>query len=54
MSIVDSNTMSLDEHVQRINLARDKVQLGIFEMAESITDAVKQLGRKANRVSSAD
>jgi|TARA_B110000914_G_scaffold73756_1_gene64722 hypothetical protein len=35
--------MSIEEHVQRINQARDKVQIGIFEMAESITDAVKQL-----------
>ena len=43
MNLVVSNTMSIEEHVQRINQARDKVQIGIFEMAESITDAVKQL-----------
>ena len=43
MNLVLSNTMSIEEHVQRINQARDKVQIGIFEMAESITDAVKQL-----------
>ena len=46
MSIVNSNTMSLDEHVKKINLARDKVQAGIFEMALSITEAVTQLGGK--------
>ena len=43
MNLVVSNTMSIEEHVQKINQARDKVQIGIFEMAESITDAVKQL-----------
>ena len=43
MNLVVSNMMSIEEHVQRINQARDKVQIGIFEMAESITDAVKQL-----------
>ena len=43
MNLVVSNTMSIEEHVQRINQARDKVQIGIFEMAESITEAVKQL-----------
>ena len=43
MNLVVSNTMSLEEHVKRINQARQKVQIGIFEMAESITDAVKQL-----------
>ena len=47
MNLVVSNTMSLEEHVERIKQARDKVQIGIFDMAESITDAVKQLeGRK--------
>ena len=43
MNLVVSNMMSIEEHVQRINQARDKVQIGIFEMAESITEAVKQL-----------
>jgi len=43
MNLVVSNTMSLEEHVERIKQARDKVQIGIFDMAESITDAVKQL-----------
>ena len=43
MNLVLSNTMSLEEHVERIKQARDKVQIGIFDMAESITDAVKQL-----------
>jgi len=43
MNLVVSNTMSLEEHVERIKQARDKVQIGIFEMAESIADAVKQL-----------
>ena len=46
MSIINLNTMSLDEHVKKINLARDKVQAGIFEMALSITEAVNQLGGK--------
>ena len=43
MNLVVSNTMSLEEHVERIKQARDKVQIGIFDMAQSITDAVKQL-----------
>ena len=43
MNLVVSNTMSLEEHVERIKQARDKVQIGIFDMAETITDAVKQL-----------
>jgi hypothetical protein len=46
MRLSMSNTMSLEEHVEKINKARDKVQAGIFEMAENITEAVRQLGGK--------
>ena len=43
-----SNMMSIDDHVDKINEAKNKVQNGIFEMAEAITDAVNQLdGRQA-------
>ena len=31
MNLVVSNTMSLEEHVERIKQARDKVQIGIFD-----------------------
>jgi transcriptional regulator with XRE-family HTH domain len=40
--------MSIDDHVDKINEAKNKVQNGIFEMAEAITEAVNQLdGRQA-------
>ena len=43
-----SNMMSIDDHVNKINEAKNKVQNGIFEMAEAITEAVNQLdGRQA-------
>ncbi|MDB3914253.1 helix-turn-helix domain-containing protein [Alphaproteobacteria bacterium] len=43
-----SNMMSVDDHVDKINEAKNKVQNGIFEMAEAITEAVNQLdGRQA-------
>jgi len=38
-----SNMMSIDDHVDKINEAKNKVQNGIFEMAEAITEAVNQL-----------
>ena len=43
-----SNMMSIDDHVDKINEAKNKVQNGIFEMAEAITEAINQLdGRQA-------
>lgn len=39
-----SNSLTLDEHIERIQSAKEKVQSGIFEMAQYITDAVEQLG----------
>lgn len=43
-----SNMMSIDDHVDKINEAKNKVQNGIFEMAEAISEAVNQLdGRQA-------
>ena len=43
-----SNMMSIDDHVDKINEAKNKVQNGIFEMAEAINEAVNQLdGRQA-------
>ncbi|MDA7545258.1 hypothetical protein N8870_00285 [Alphaproteobacteria bacterium] len=48
MNSLVSNMMSIDDHVDKINEAKNKVQNGIFEMAEAITDAVNQLdGRQA-------
>ncbi len=41
-----SNMMSIDDHVDKINEAKEKVQSGIFEMAEAVTDAVSQLDGK--------
>jgi hypothetical protein len=38
-----SNMMSIDDHVDKINEAKNKVQNGIFEMAVAITEAVNQL-----------
>lgn len=38
-----TNTMSLEDHVKKINLAKSKVKNSIFEMAEAITNAVNQL-----------
>ena len=38
-----SNMMSIDDHIDKINQAKDKVQSGIFEMAEAVTEAVNQL-----------
>ena len=43
MSSLIPNTMSLDDHVKKITQAKNKVQSGIFEMAEAITNAVSQL-----------
>ncbi len=37
------NIMSLDDHVIKINLAKNKVKNSIFEMAEAITNALNQL-----------
>ena len=38
-----SNIMSLDDHVIKINFAKNKVKNSIFEMAEAITNALNQL-----------
>ena len=43
MNSTMSNMMSIDDHVDKINEAKEKVQSGIFEMAEAVTDAVSQL-----------
>ena len=43
MSVQISNRMSLDDHVKKISLAKNKVKISIFEMAEAITNAVNQL-----------
>ena len=37
------NKMSIDDHVTKINLAKNKVKNSIFEMAEAITNALNQL-----------
>jgi len=43
MSLQISNIMSFDDHVTKINLAKQNVKVSIFEMAEAITNAVNQL-----------
>ena len=43
MSPQISNIMSLDDHVIKINQAKNKVKISLFEMAEAITNAVNQL-----------
>ena len=43
MNSLIPNTMSIDDHVKKINQAKSKVQSGIFEMAEAITNAINQL-----------
>ena len=43
MSVQISNKMSLDDHVKKISLAKSKVKISIFEMADAITNAVNQL-----------
>jgi transcriptional regulator with XRE-family HTH domain len=48
MNSLVSKMMSIDDHVDKINEAKNKVQNGIFEMAEAVTEAVNQLdGRQA-------
>jgi len=37
------NIMSIDDHVIKINLAKNKVKNSIFEMADAITNALNQL-----------
>ena len=37
------NIMSIDDHVIKINFAKNKVKNSIFEMAEAITNALNQL-----------
>ena len=46
-----SNMMSVDDHVDKINKAKDKVQNGIFEMAEAVTEAVSQLDGRQTELS---
>ena len=46
-----SNMMSVDDHVDKINKAKDKVQNGIFEMAEAVTEAVNQLDGRQTELS---
>ena len=46
-----SNMMSIDDHIDKINEAKNKVQNGIFEMAEAITEAVNQLDGKQAELS---
>ena len=37
------NIMSIDDHVKKINLAKNNVKKSIFEMADAITNALNQL-----------
>ena len=43
MKIQIPNIMSLDDHVIKINLAKNRVKNSIFEMADAITNALNQL-----------
>ncbi len=40
------NIMSIDDHVKKINLAKNNVKKSIFEMADAITNALNQLENK--------
>ena len=46
-----SKMMSVDDHVDKINQAKGKVQNGIFEMAEAVTEAVNQLDGRQTELS---
>ena len=52
MSVQISNKMSLDDHVTKISLAKSKVKISIFEMAEAITNAVNQLENRQTELAS--
>ena len=52
MSVQISNKMSLDDHVKKISLAKSKVKISIFEMAEAITNAVNQLENRQTELAS--
>ena len=52
MSVQISNKMSLDDHVKKISLAKNKVKISIFEMAEAITNAVNQLENRQTELAS--
>ena len=52
MSSQISNIMSLDDHVTKINIAKSKVKVSIFEMAEAITNAVNQLENRQAELAS--
>ena len=43
MKIQIPNKMSIDDHVIKINLAKNRVKNSIFEMADAITNALNQL-----------
>jgi len=43
VQILSPNTLTLDEHVEKIEAARDKIRSGVFEFASAIADAVDQL-----------
>ena len=43
IEVLPPNTLSLDEHVEKITTARDKVRAGTFEFAIAIADACDQL-----------
>lgn len=52
MSSQISNIMSLEDHVIKINLAKNKVKISIFEMAKVITNAVNQLENRQTELAS--
>jgi len=43
VQVLSPNTMTLDEHVEKIEVARNKIRSGVFEFAAAIADAVHQL-----------
>jgi len=43
VQILSPNTLTLDEHVEKIEVARNKIRSGVFEFAAAIADAVDQL-----------
>ena len=49
VQVLRPNTMTLDEHIQKIEVARDKIRSGVFEFASAIADAVEQLDKSVTQ-----
>ena len=43
VQVLSPNSLTLDEHIEKIEAARNKIRAGVFEFAAAIADAVHQL-----------